>query len=270
MTGVDVGYKITDDERTGVVAIRLHVARKKPLRSLKASERFPKRIGGVPVDVIEAVYEDQNAALRVRVDPTRSGVSIGRQGGGTGTLGLVVTDNRRAGRLGCVTAAHVLFSGGGSVNDVVLQPGALDGGTAGDAMAFVARAYLDSDAALAVYDSGRSGVPATALTHVIFTTPREPQRNDVLEKIGRSTGHTSAIVDGIGHYLGVRDSFRLVGLDATPIVDNGDSGAVWYDPVTGSAIGLHCKGPLVPTATSNYAIAAKLTVVVRKLAVTPL
>jgi len=268
VTGVDIGYKITDGKRTPEIAIRLHVEKKRSLRSLTASQRFPKTIGGFPVDVIQAVYEDQNAFLQSRLDPVRPGASIGLGSGGVGTLGMVVSDNRRSGALGFVTAAHVLFGGTGIVGDPILQPAVPDGGSAADRAGFVARAFHASDAALAIFDNGRTGEPEAALSSVEFTAPREPRIGEVLEKIGRSTGQTRGLIDGIGHYMGVRDSFRLVGLDATPIVAPGDSGAVWYDPITGAAVGLHCKGPLTSTATSNYAIAAKVTVVARKLAVT--
>ena len=264
---MDVGYKIEDGIETETIAIRIHVRRKRALESLPDWKRFPKRIGGIPVDVIQAKYEDQNAALRRRVDPAAPGVSIGS--GETGTLGLVVTDNRRAGQLGFVTAAHVLHAGGGSPGDGVFQPSPDDGGTLNDQVALISRANLDSDAVLAVFDFGRSGVNRVALSNVPLKAPREPKLGDILEKVGRTSGRTQGKIDGIGNHMGVRDSFRLVGLDARPIAEAGDSGAVWYDPASGAAIGLHCKGPVTPTASSNFAIAAKLTVVIRRLAVTP-
>ena len=269
VTGIDVGFKAVGGRRTATLAIRIHVREKFAARALSAQSRFPKAINGVPVDVIEAVYESQSVDdLQVRVDPVRPGVSIGRLGDTAGTMGVVVTDNRRASRPGFLTAGHVLFSHNGSPGDIVVQPGPSDGGVAADVVATVARAFTPSDAALAVFTGDRAVDPTVAISGVTLTAPREPALGDVLEKCGRSTGVTRATVDGIGHFMGVRDSFHLVGLDDNPIVEAGDSGAMWYDPVTGAAIGLHCKGPTVFTPSANFAVASRLTEVTKKIGVT--
>lgn len=266
VTGVDIGYKIKNGVRTGETSIRLHV-RKKKRRGLKKSRRFPKTIHGVLVDVIQATYDNQNAALQQRVDPAQPGISIGRAGDGTGTMGLVVTDNRRAGAPAFLTAAHVLYSGSGAPGDLVMQPSPGDGASPADAIATAGRANLATDAALVLLDQGRAAHPVVALSSVRQAGPREPRLGDVLEKCGRTTGLTQGQVDGIGQYMGVTDAFRLVGLTSAQIVAAGDSGAVWYDPATGAVVGLHCKGPTTPAA-GNFAIAAKLTAVSRRLAVT--
>ncbi len=270
VTGIDVGYKVVDGERTKRMAVRIHVREKFALRALGALDRFPKTINGVPVDVIEAVYEShQHAALvQGQAATLQPGLSIGRAGDTTGTLGLFVTDDRAAGRLGLLSAAHVLFATAGLPGDSIVQPGVADGGTAAQVVARSARTFLASDAALAHDTGARPHDVRVAISGVTLTAPREPRLGEVLEKCGRSTQVTRGIIDGIGHFMGVRDSFRLVGLTDDPIVDSGDSGSVWYDPVSGAAIGLHCKGPNVPTPSQNFAIASRLTVVTKRLGVT--
>ena len=62
VTAVDVGFKIKGETLTDEIAIRVHVDRKIPVAELAKSEVFnetgktPKKVGGFPVDVIEATY----------------------------------------------------------------------------------------------------------------------------------------------------------------------------------------------------------------------
>ena len=74
---------------------------------------------------------------------------------------------------------------------------------------------------------------------------RAPRVGDVLEKSGRTTGTTRAVVinerrpaDGLptAFILG-----RLPG-ESDPISCEGDSGAIWYDPETREGVGLHHGG----------------------------
>ena len=57
ITGVDVGYKYKDGEKTGDLAIRVYVEKKKPLEELSKSERIPKTMNGIKTDVIERTVQ---------------------------------------------------------------------------------------------------------------------------------------------------------------------------------------------------------------------
>jgi len=168
-----------------------------------------------------------------------------------------------------MTAAHVLLASGGCAGDVVLQPSPADGGTLADEVGFVSRADLRSDSILALLAPGRAADPAAALTSVRFTAIRDPVLDEVLAKVGRTTGVRLGRVEAaFGQYMGLGDAFRLVGLDGNRIAESGDSGAVWYDPNSGAAVGLHCKGPAAPESGANYAVAVRLSVAFRRLEVT--
>lgn len=150
VTGVDLGYKWVDGKRTKTLAVRIHVREKHGLRALNARETFPRQINGVPVDVIEAVYENSaGGSLRTRVGSLRPSVSVGRLDDGAGTLGMFVLDERAPGEVGILSAAHVLFAAAGGPGDSIIQAGRDDGGTAADVVATVTRAFRQSDAAFA-------------------------------------------------------------------------------------------------------------------------
>jgi len=53
VTGVDIGYKVTEGEQTGELSIRVYVAEKKPLEDIPKSERIPKTTHGIKTDVIQ-------------------------------------------------------------------------------------------------------------------------------------------------------------------------------------------------------------------------
>jgi len=266
VTGIDVGYKWKNGRQTKTVAVRIHVREKYKPAGLALRERLPKVLNGVPVDVIEAEYASElGHPLQSRVDTLRPGVSVGRVAAGGGTLGMFVSDNRAGGKVGLLSAAHVLFAIAGVPGDAIIQAGRDDGGVAADVVATITRAFRPSDAALATLTGDRDHDPSVALSAVTLTAPREPRLGDVLEKCGRTTEITRARVDGIGHHMGLQNSFRLVGLDDNPIADFGDSGAIWYDPATGAVVGLHCKGPITFTPSANFAIATRLTLVMSRL-----
>ena len=56
VTGIDVGYKYTDGQRTETMSIRLHVKEKFPKSALEATDVFPDEIEGFPIDVIQGNY----------------------------------------------------------------------------------------------------------------------------------------------------------------------------------------------------------------------
>jgi hypothetical protein len=99
VTGVGVGYKIVKGKRTEEVCIRVYVRKKLPRQELRPEEVLPENIEGIPVDVIEAIYEIHQSIPpieehRMHHYPLVGGISIGNLTlGGSGTLGVSVFDN---------------------------------------------------------------------------------------------------------------------------------------------------------------------------------
>ncbi|HUM71473.1 MAG TPA: hypothetical protein PLK31_21805, partial [Chloroflexota bacterium] len=139
VTAVDLGFEWSHGAMTGRLAIRVHVARKKPPTELSEDELFPKEIEGIPVDVIEATYGIQimlegDAQLEAAVDGRDQrfteiplGVSIGCPNVTAGTLGAKVYD-------AATQEAHILSNWHVLVglptappNEAIWQPGRLDG-----------------------------------------------------------------------------------------------------------------------------------------------
>lgn len=269
VTGVDIGYRMKAGKHTKRLAIRIHVREKFAPRHLDARTRFPKDIDGVPIDVIGATYVHHSgggpAVAGGPADALRPGLSVGLPSGPVGTLGVIALDP--ATEAGClVSAAHVLAAGDETrPGDPVIQPGREDGGRAPrDVVGALERIDFANDAAYAVVTSARPVDAQPVGASVRIRGTRFPRRDDVLEKSGRSTHVTQARVDGIGHFFGVLFGIHLVPLEGqtAPIAAEGDSGAVWYDPASGKAVGIHCKGSPHPVGAANYAVACSIKKVV--------
>jgi endonuclease G len=281
VTGIDVGYKYDNGQRTDDIVVRIHVREKIPESALEAAEVFPKEIDGVPVDVIQAIYRPTVATeslfeRRVRRDIIQPGISIGHPIYVTaGTFGAVVYD-KFSGRQCVLSNWHVLKgSNEASPGDEIVQPGDLDGGRLPrDRIGQLDRSILneDGDAAIAFLDSasGRSLEFAQLGTGVIVQAARIVRIGDILEKSGRTTGVTRGKVDGSGAYtlsysVGSKtiQGFKIVSVtDGNPnneeISSGGDSGSIWYDPVTKEGIGLHFAGETDPNPRQEHAIACHL------------
>jgi hypothetical protein len=267
VTGVDIGLERKGGLETGRLAVRIHVREKLKRSLLAAREVFPKRIGGVRVDIIEAQYARHAGTGPWRVDTLQPGVSIGHSRTTAGTLGVFIRDEQQ--RLGLLSASHVLVPDTlSNPGDPILQPGRSDGGTApGDTVATVGRFDLRTDSAFALLNGTRGTDARVAGTNAMIGGTRMPVVGDILTKSGRSTQVTQAKVDGVaGPYFGIQFSFRLVPADpAVLMCDLGDSGSVWYDAATGEGVGLHCLGPSNPTLSNQFGVASSLAIVLQRL-----
>ena len=199
------------------------------------------------------------ADLQRRVRPLRPGLSVAHPSVSAGTLGGFV---RVGGRLALLSNNHVLAAGDAAeIGDPVLQPGPADGGTARDRvgrlLAFedllAGRANL-VDAAVAVLDQGvdadPADVPGGALTGPIpGNLDLEP--DELVEKIGRTTGHTrgrvtAVEVDGVAvqYDAGVYrfdDQIEIAGR-GDAFSQGGDSGSVIWRCRDRAPIGLLFAG----------------------------
>ena len=273
IVGVDVGYKYKARKRTSEMAIRFHVRTKISESLLAPDSVIPRVIGDVFTDVIEANYIPNAQSRLERCDPIRPGVSVSRSNTTVGTIGAIVKDNR-SGRLALLSNWHVLVLDRSPAEDIrIVQPSSMDGGTDPiDTIATVSRSILtvDGDAAIAILNDLRSVDLKMFDTGVILKSSRLPSRNEVLVKSSRSTGVSLALVDGMGRYTipysigNVEvDGFRLIPVDSSnpgniEISRSGDSGAIWYDPVSFEGIGLHIAGESDPDPLKESAIACYL------------
>jgi len=274
VTGIDLGFEIKSGKHTKRLAVRIHVREKVGRRHLTPRERFPDHILGVPVDVIAAVYEDHHVfdpARQTAVPIIRPGLSVSALNGDTGTLGLLVEDITDGKQL-ILGSAHVFGRApdpqGGMTP--IIQPGRADGGGAPDAIGTLLRSDRGTDTAVAVATGARPFDSHILGAANDVTGLRHPQRGDILEKSGRTTGITRGFVDSIvREFAGLQFVMRLVPLPGAdgPICDFGDSGSVWYDPGTGEAVAIHCKGGSTPTQANAYAIATSLIYATQALGV---
>ena len=279
VSGVDLGYKFEGGQMTDRMAVRIHVREKFGPSRLSAREILPHSLEGVPVDVIQTNSRNQALEPEASIQSRRrhqnvvqGGLSVAAADGPIGTLGALMFDTQL--QAACVLSCqHVLFGGADPVpGAAVVQPARADHGADGDAFARLSAFDPGTDAAIATLDQDGAGMRpidlAIFFSGVVLVGWREPQVGDVLEKSGRSTGLTRAIVDGIGFHEGLSSALHLVplpGADDPTLGRPGDSGAVWYDAATGEAVGLHCKGPLAPNPLNEFAIATKIVKVMRNL-----
>lgn len=293
LTAIDVGRKWVAGVPSNEIAVRLHVWRKVPASELDAAAVFPDKIRGVPIDVIEGKYRIPAAApiptamRRGRFPFLMGGVSCGRVDGSAGTVGTIVKD-RKTGQTGILSTWHALAGPQARAGDAILQPGRIDGGRPQrDTVARLDRWMLDTggDAAVAFLAPGRAWLPLHLGSSAEISGVRAARLGEVLTKSGRTTGVTSAIVDGIGLYRMTyevapgqferRDirGFKLVPLlEGNPydedLSSGGDCGAVWIDEGQ-NAVGLHFAGERAHHPAQEHAIACDMGTVLDRLDVEP-
>jgi hypothetical protein len=148
---IGVGRKLVDGKRTSALCVRFYVLEKAAARAIPRAARLPKRIAGLPTDVIEspvAVFHQPprcSVNSRTRVRPVVGGISAAHHSVGySATLGCFCRSTRRSYRdlqliLGCNHAfANLNVARLGSL---ILQPAPADGGgtsTDGDRIARLA------------------------------------------------------------------------------------------------------------------------------------
>lgn len=264
VTGVDIGYKWKGGKRKSEIVIRIHLREKFQPAHVTRRERIPLTINGVRTDVIQATYADSACFDPVRAtarDPFQPGLSIGRQGGATGTVGLIVTYDVKV-KKAILSCRHILAGGNSpQPGDAILQPGPDDGGRAANRVATLERVDVPTDSAIALLTDERPHTLEQFGSGVVVSGTRFPKMGNVLEKSSRTTGVQHGLIDGIGVYEGLKFSFHLVPEDDAAecrISEPGDSGAVWYDPVTRQAVGLHAKGEPSGSNLQDYAIATSV------------
>jgi hypothetical protein len=142
--------------------------------------------------------------LQSRVRPLRPGLSVAHPTVTAGTLGGFV---RVGGRAAILSNNHVLAASDSAVpGDAVLQPGPADGGTDGDRVATLTAfpRFTDGanlvDAAVAVLDEGVESDPGAypgGPLGAVVAGGDELDPDVVVEKVGRTTGHTRGRITAV-------------------------------------------------------------------------
>lgn len=281
VTGVDVGYKEVKGKKTGIIAIRVLVEKKKKKTDVPAAERIPETIDGHPTDVIERKFELHQFKARKAVEelvpeadtgtytPLKGGISIGpcRSVGGyvyVGTLGAIVTDNA-SGKHMMLSNFHVMcIDNNFHLGDAQAQPGLVDGGRCpSDDVGTLQRQSLGGSVDCAVADiTAARGVACEIVDIGAVRGTNTVALGDHVRKRGRTTGLTYGDVDSIslsvnidyGPGLGVMTLTNQIGIKPDPahnakFGDHGDSGSVMVNNAQ-EAVGLYFAGD-----TTGYGVA---------------
>ncbi|MCA9914081.1 MAG: hypothetical protein KC496_12055 [Anaerolineae bacterium] len=131
VVGVGLGFKDSHGEPTDQMALMALVQQKIPKEALRDEDVVPSEIDGAVTDVLEVgtIQAQVNSGPRDLWRPIiPPGVSIAHYLVTAGTFGTLVYD-RRTGEPLILSNNHVLaHSNDASLGDVILQPGATDGG----------------------------------------------------------------------------------------------------------------------------------------------
>jgi hypothetical protein len=280
VTGVDVGYKYVDGQRTNEVAIRVLVEEKKA--RVPAGQKVPGEIEGVQTDVIERRFELHQIDNRMRVDdleimadtttydPLKGGISIGpcRSIGGyvyTGTAGAIVKDNVTGDPM-FLSNFHVMcVDNGWNVGDTMTQPSRVDTGACpGGVIGSLVRATLSAsvDGAVCSLTSSRSHQCEIVDIGKVAGT-KTAALNMAVRKRGRTTGLTHGKVDSIsltvnvnfGDGIGVKTLTNQIGIapdtaQNASFGNKGDSGSVVVDEGR-NVVGLYFAGSSDGTGVAN-------------------
>lgn len=238
-------------------ALRVYVERKIPSEDLGPRREIPKRIDGVPTDVIElevGLAEDVSAArLRSgKFEPLVGGIGMGRAGacgvGGRGTLGAIVKD--KAGNFAVLTNQHVIADGSCSMYITGCEVAQPSGATGDHRVGYLhadkdwwRNAKMDAAAPLLYAETVQErGVEPRILKLGRIAAGFGVIRKDALvRKMGSSTNKTTGKIDDedFNYPIPCTDSTQVVNMRhqvlirpyfrSEPFAAEGDSGALVLD-----------------------------------------
>ena len=246
--GVGVGHEIAGGKRTGRLAIRVYVNKKLPRDLLAPDAVLPDTLDGLPVDVIEDEFWIHQSRLEAHTFLV-GGISVGNLIlGGAGTLGVSVFDNRTGQEL-FLSNWHVLCgSFTCAAGELIIQPGAFDGGTQADLVAHLFKAVLNQDVDCAVaLPLGQRPLFKEVLEVGFVESFNQAVLGSTVHKSGRTTGFTSGPISDIsadvtvnGYPGGARDFVDQIIIDGN-VSAPGDSGSVWLNDAD-EVVGLNFAG----------------------------
>lgn len=260
VTGVDIGYKVVQDETTDIPAIIVSVEKKKNEDELEENQVIPKTFGPFATDVRqEGPYSFTQDT--VRYNPLLGGIALSActQIPLYGTLGAIVQDNASAPgtlQLGVLSNWHVLVAGTTSTSplNVAQPPVGLGGVCPPDTIATVARSAITEyvDGAVAFLNTARPAINAIKDIGTIFPPATMPAVVGwPVRKRGARTGLTNGTVESVDASINVSESDGTVRKfktqikvrqstwpGPTPFLLPGDSGSVLVDSANRRIVGL--------------------------------
>ena len=264
LVGMGIGVKNEVGDPNDELCIKFYVRERLPVRNMSEAKVPPwLELPGLGVFLtdVEEIGTIELETLSTRLRPALGGYSIGHSGVKGGSIGCLVCDRSRPGRVFVLSNCHILADSGiGQPGDSVRQPSFGDGGTVGDEVAKLANwipfnfssSFVNKvDAAIAGPVTTTDFCSEIALLNLI---PGGVQSNITIgmkvQKVGRTTGHSTGTVKdvnfrpeipypaaggGIGHARFIDQVL------CTRYTDKGDSGALVLDD-QGWAVGLHFGG----------------------------
>jgi hypothetical protein len=272
VVGVGIGSKLRGGKVLPRKVIHLYVVHKLPKNVVPKRHLLPSSIAGVPTDVIETGVFRANATGRAR--PARPGCSIGATRGSRstfGTFGALVRRTDDDGGPYLLSCNHVLTNWGRfAVGADVLQPSNRDGGDVPDDDVAVLKEAFPLTSSKNVIDAAVALVADTAsvdprvtdpIGRLASSSPIDATEKMKVEKVGRSTDHTTGIVIATAADFLVSSGDPDIG--SFPFTNQiliqgsagafsalGDSGALVVDSGSRRATGLLCASSDTQPITS--------------------
>jgi hypothetical protein len=216
--GVGIGQKVTRRRATAELALKVYVERKLPVS--RCRHPVPVRVavpalGRLPTDV-EEIGRVETESFTGRARPAMPGCGVAHPEVTVGTFGCLVRKRGGSRALFLLSNSHVLANEGvARPGDPILQPGPMDGGED-------PRDVLGRLAEFVPFEFGATGYPnrvdaaiaqvaGTRVVREIRVLGVAPQgvnprirRGQLVQKVGRTTDHTTGIVRDVHYRLALR------------------------------------------------------------------
>ncbi|MEO1262022.1 MAG: hypothetical protein AAFZ15_24675 [Bacteroidota bacterium] len=184
-----------------------------------------------------------------RFDTLQPGISISSKNSTNGTLGLIVYDKKNDFAPCILSNWHVLAARKFKLGSMrrganTYQPGRINTNNRprrANKVGKLVRHNRRWDCAIARI-TNRDFITEQFETGVLITKTRIPKIGDIVEKSGTRTGVTRARVVGVGLKWVSLKPVEEGNPNDDEISQGGDSGSIWYDPVTHEGLILHSKG----------------------------
>jgi len=261
---VGISEKISNERRTGKLALTFYVEKKVDLKKLRADQAIPPTIAesisgttAIPTDVVVIGKLRLEANPLFTNKPLQPGFSIGHKDITAGTFGAVVTDGKD---LYILSNSHVLAkSGKGKKGDAIIYPGKFDGGKLPkdvvailhDFAAFTPGGDFVNHVDCAIAKPTEAGLAILQAEITQLGLPKgttKAVRGMKIVKVGRTTGKTIGEVKDVhfrtqlNYEFGVGKIGFMEQVFCTRYSEGGDSGSLILDSATMRAVGLHFAG----------------------------
>jgi len=256
--GLGVGFKVKGGKRLPTLALRVYVTVKVPRQQLRPSDRLPREIEGLPVDVIvreprvrlfDPYHPSPTHAMRYGT--LLGGITIGVLGRGTGTLGGSVFESRSLMDV-ILTNWHVACDEVNCSSGTALQPSERDGDGQERPVGRVLRSVLNARVDCAILGlNGAAFLERTVLDAGPLGRPEQAELGMAVRKSGRTSGLTTGTITDVDADVDVRnasgdsDVFHHEGqIDFEGdggMVQRGDSGSLLLN-ASGNVVGLVFAG----------------------------